>query len=546
VTETFTPRTLGTVLEEVAARLPSRRALVFEDVAFTYSELLGRVRTLARGLLAIGLEPGAKVGVWLPNCVEWITLNLAVASIGGVTVPINMRYRTEEAEYILGQSDCELLAMTDQVQQTDYYGMITEVCPELLEAGGGDLKSVRLPRLRRVLGLRGRRPAGVAPFTDLERLSVEVTEEDLSERARSVAPDDICHIQYTSGTTARPKGAMHPHVTLLRDSYEICQAMRIAEPDVLFSALPLYHIAGYASAFLSAFQNGGTFVTADHFDPGKSLELIERERCTIIRGVETMFIMIMAHPDFDRYDVSSLRGGVCGSNAPDVLQAVYNKMGVRELTSVFGLSETASASTMTRVDDPLKTRIETQGRPLPGIEVRIAEPETGSPLPRGAQGEILVRGWNVMKGYYDKPKETAETIDAEGWLHTGDLGLQDSDGNLRFIDRIKDVIRVGGENVSAAEVESFLYRHPKVELVQVVAGPDPRLGQVCVAYVKARAGSDCSAEEVIEFCRGKIASFKVPRHVFFVDEFPLTGSGKVQKFLLRDLARQALEPSGAA
>jgi fatty-acyl-CoA synthase len=339
---------------------------------------------------------------------------------------------------------------------------------------------------------------------------------------------------------------MHPHVTLLRDSYEICQAMRIAEPDVLFSALPLYHIAGYASAFLSSFQNGGTFVTADHFDPGKSLELIERERCTIIRGVETMFIMMMAHPDLDRHDLSSLRGGVCGSNAPDVLDAVYSRMGVHELTSVFGLSETASASTMTRVDDPLKTRIETQGRPLPGIEARIADPETGEPLPPGAQGEILVRGWNLMKGYYNKPKETAETIDAEGWLHTGDLGMQDAEGNLRFIDRIKDVIRVGGENVSAAEVESFLYRHPKVELVQVVAGPDLRLGQVCVAYVKARPGTACSAEEIIEFCRGKIASFKVPRHVFFVDEFPLTGSGKVQKFLLRDRAREALAPSGAA
>jgi fatty-acyl-CoA synthase len=541
MSEPFRPRTFGAVLADVSARLPDKRAVVFGDSAFTYSEVAQRVRTVARGLIALGVEPDAKVGIWLPNRIEWIALNLAAAAIGAVTVPVNMRYRTEEADYIIGQCDCDLLAMTDRVLQTDYYAMIREICPELERPRQGRLRSSRLPRLRHVLGLGGEQPPGVAPFSDLERLAAGVSDAQLDERMSAVSVNDICHIQYTSGTTARPKGAMHAHQTLLHDSHEICQAMRIGESDVIFSALPLYHIAGHTSAFLSAFQNGGTFVSSDHFDTAESLHLIQRERCTIIRGTETMFIMMMAHPEFDRYDLSSLRGGVCGSNAPDVLGAVYEKMGVRELTSVFGMSETASASTMTRVGDPLQARLETAGKPLPGIEVRIVDPETRQPLATGDRGEILIRGWNLMRGYYNKPAETAEAIDSEGWLHTGDLGLLDADANLHFIDRIKDVVRVGGENVSAAEVESFLFRHPKVQLVQIVAGPDPRLGQICVAYVKAKPGSDCTADEIIDFCRGKIASFKVPRHVFFVDEFPLTGSGKVQKFVLREMARREIE-----
>ena len=534
----FRIRTLASAFEETAARVPEKVALVVEDDRYTYADLSRLAGETARGLLALGIEPAARVAIWLPNSLEWVTAALATAMVGAVTVPVNMRYRREEAEYILSQSEASLLLMTDRVAATDYTAMLADICPELREAEPGALYSATLPNLRHVLSVAETGLKGIRPFSDLGRLGRGVDAGALAEVGPRIDPESVAHIQYTSGTTARPKGAMLTHHSLLRDSYEICQAMRIGEADSIFSALPFFHIAGYASALLSALQMGGSLVTANHFDASKSLRLIERERCTMIRGVETMFVMMMAHPEFEGRDLSSLRGGVCGSYTLEVLNAVYERMGIKEMTSVFGLSETSSASTMTRVEDPLEKRLTTQGRPLPGIEVRIVDPGSNQPLGSEHRGEIVIRGWNLMKGYYEKPTETSEAIDSGGWLHTGDLGYFDGEGYLHFIDRIKDVVRVGGENVSAAEVESFLYRHPKVEMCQIVAGPDGRLGEVCVAYVKLKPGSECSADEIIEFYRGQIASFKIPRYVFFTEEFPITGSGKVQKFLLRERARQ--------
>jgi len=451
---------------------------------------------------------------------------------------VNLRYRTEEAEYILSQSGAEVVLVTDQVAGTDYAAMISSICPELLTATPATVRSRTLPGLRQVISTAPSRLPGVRPFGELAELAAQVSEERLDEVIAAVDPESVCQIQYTSGTTARPKGAMLTHNSILRDSYEICQIMRIGEDDVLFSALPFFHVAGYVSAALCTLSMGATLVTGSHFDALQALQLIERHRATIIRGVETMFVMMMAHPDFERHDVSSLRGGVCGSYTETVLREVYRKMGIRELTSVFGLSETSSASCMARVEDPLEVRLTTNGRPLPGVEMRIIDPTSGKPLPHDQRGEIVIRGWNVMKGYYEKPVETAEALDAEGWLHTGDLGFIDQDGNLHFIDRIKDVIKVGGENVSAAEVESYLYRHHKIEICQIVAVPDARLAEVGAAYVKLKPGQECTAEEIIDFCKGSIASFKVPRYVFFTDTFPITGSGKIQKFVLRDQARR--------
>jgi fatty-acyl-CoA synthase len=534
----FRPRTVWAAFEESATRLPDKRAVVLGDDSFTYADLRGRAQATGRGLLALGVAPGARVAVWLPNSIEWLATMLGVGMIGAVLVPVNLRYRQEEAEYILSQSGAEVLLLTDRLAGTDYGALVAAICPELATSTPETFKSASLPGLRQVISIADTGLSGVRPFSQLAQFAEMVDEHALSAALAAVDSESVGHIQYTSGTTARPKGAMLTYQSILRDSYEICQVMHIGEQDVIFSALPFFHVAGYISAALCALQMGGTIVTGSHFEPLTALQLIELHRCTIIRGVETMFVMMMAHPDFDRYDISSLRGGVCGSYTEQVLRDVYSRMAIKELTSVFGLSETSSASCMARVEDPLEVRLTTNGRPLPGVEMRISDPSSHEPVPAGERGEILIRGWNVMKGYFEKPAETAEALDADGWLHTGDLGFIDNDGNLHFIDRIKDVIKVGGENVSAAEVESFLYRHPKIEICQVVAGPDPRLAEVGVAYVKLKPGMEATSEEVIDFCRGKIASFKVPRYVFFTDSFPITGSGKIQKFVLREQARR--------
>jgi fatty-acyl-CoA synthase len=534
----FRPRSLWAAFDESAARLPDKRAVVLGAESFTYSDLRGLARATARGLLALGVTPGARIAVWLPNSIEWLATALGVGMIGAVLVPVNLRYRQEEAEYILSQSGAEILLLTDRLAGTDYGAMAAAICPELATSPPESFRSALLPGLRHVISIADTGLPGVRPFAQLAELAEQVDEETVAAALAAVDAESVAHIQYTSGTTARPKGAMLTHHSILRDSYEICQVMHIGEPDVIFSALPFFHVAGYVSAALCALQMGGTIVTGSYFDPLTALQLIELHRCTIIRGVETMFVMMMAHPDFERYDITSLRGGVCGSYTEQVLREVFRRMAIPELTSVFGLSETSSASCMARVEDPLEMRLTTNGRPLPGVEMRIIDQTSREPLPAGERGEILIRGWNVMQGYFDKPAETAEALEPDGWLHTGDLGFIDDDGNLHFIDRIKDVIKVGGENVSAAEVESYLYRHPKIEICQVVAGPDPRLAEVGVAYVKVKPGMECTAEEILDFCRGKIASFKVPRYVFFTDSFPITGSGKIQKFVLREQARR--------
>ena len=356
--------------------------MVLSDDSFTYSVLRRLAREAACGLLALGVQPGARVAVWLPNSIEWLSTALGVGMIGAVLVPVNLRYRQEEAEYILSQSGADVVLVTDRLAGTDYGAMIAAICPELATSPPDRFRSASLPGLRQVISNGDNGLPGVRTFAQFTQLAERVDEGALEAALAAVNPESVAHIQYTSGTTARPKGAMLTHQSILRDSYEICQVMHIDERDVIVSALPFFHVAGYISAALCALQSGGTIVTGSHFDPLTALQLIERYRCTIIRGVETMFVMMMAHPEFDKYDISSLRGGVCGSYTEQVLRDVHRRMAIPELTSVFGLSETSSASCMARVEDPLETRLTTDGRPLPGIEMRIIDPLADSPYRR--------------------------------------------------------------------------------------------------------------------------------------------------------------------
>lgn len=533
-------KTLGEALEEVVKLYPQNTALIFKGKYISYAQLWAEAKALAKGFLALGINKGEKVSIWAGNCPAWIYTQIATALIGAILVPVNTRFRTSELEYILKQSDSTTLLMMDEFLNIDFLKMVKELCPELESAHPGQLVSERLPLLRNVILMGEKRCSGVFTYPEVIHLGQEIPEEHLKARFDLIKPYDLIMFQYTSGTTAFPKGVMLTHDGVLRDAFCMSQRQTLTANDRLFCPLPFFHVGGAVISTLSALLCGAALAFLETYEPLASMRVIANERCTAMNGIETHFLMIYQHPEFSHYDLSSLEKGWAIGPA-EVIKNIYEKMGMTKILNVYGISEASPNVTTTFVDDPLDLRINFHGLPHAGTEIKIVDPGSKEDLPPGQEGEIWVRGWNVMKGYYKKPEETERAIDEQGWLHTGDLGLIDPRTNyLKFTGRMKDMLRVGGENVSALEVESFLLTHPKIKQAQVIGVPDPRLTEVGMAFVELKEGEEAREEEIIAYCRGKIANFKIPRYVIFVQEFPMTGSGKIQKFKLKEKAKEIL------
>jgi fatty-acyl-CoA synthase len=518
--------TIGETLERVAARHPDREALV--DVPsgrrWTYAELEADVDRVARGLLRLGLDKGDRVGIWAPNYPEWVLLQYATAKLGVLLVNINPAYRPHELAFVLKQSGTRLLVSAVQHKTSDYRAMVEEV--------RGDC-----PDLQHVVWI------GDPSWEEMVTGGEQVPSAALAERAAQLSFDDPINIQYTSGTTGFPKGATLSHHNILNNGLFVGELCGYTEADRVCVPVPFYHCFGMVMGNLGALTHGACVVIpAPSFEPAATLTAVAQERCTSLYGVPTMFIAELADDSFPGTDLSSLRTGImAGSPCPvEVMKRVASDMGMTEVTICYGMTETSPVSTQTRADDDLELRVSTVGRVHPHLEVKIVDPATGLTVREGETGELCTRGYSVMLGYWQQPDKTAEAIDAAGWMHTGDLATMDSGGYLRIVGRIKDMVIRGGENIYPREIEEFLYTHPAVADVQVVGVPDPKYGEELLAAVRLNPGAALTEDELREFCRGKIAHYKVPRHVRFVDEFPMTVTGKVQKFKLREDAAKQL------
>ncbi|MDY7100360.1 MAG: AMP-binding protein [Actinomycetota bacterium] len=518
--------TIGACLARAASTWRDREALVarHQGVRYTYGELDAATEELARGLIALGLDPGDRLGIWSPNYAEWVLIQLATARIGVILVTINPAYRTNELEYALNQSTCRTLIAAPSFKTSDYRAMVAEVRP-------------RTPALEHVIHLWS------AEWDELLDIARTVSRDQLARRERSLSPDDAINIQYTSGTTGFPKGATLTHRNILNNAYFVGRGCGYRHTDRVCIPVPFYHCFGMVMGNLGCLTHGATMVVpSDSFDPGAVLAAVSEEGCTSLYGVPTMFIAELGHPDFDSFDLSSLRTGImAGSSCPvEVMKQCIERMGIGDVTICYGMTETSPVSTQTGPDDDIDHRCATVGRVHPHVEIRIVDPETGDVVPRGTAGEFCTRGYSVMKGYWDDPERTAEAIDAEGWMHTGDLATMDDDGYVNIVGRIKDMIIRGGENVYPREVEEFLHSHPDIVDVQVIGVPDPRYGEAVMAWVQAREGSTLTEDDVTGYCRERIAHFKVPHYVKLVDGFPMTVTGKVQKYLMRQTSMDEL------
>jgi fatty-acyl-CoA synthase len=518
--------TIGENLDRTVARFPDHDAVVsvHQGIRQTYAEFHAAVTEIARGLLALGIEPGERVGIWSPNNLEWVTLQYATAKVGAILVNINPAYRTSELAYALGQSGVSTLVLAPRFRQADYVDMLDQVAGEL-------------PELRRRVVLGPDTPAGAISWDDLREAAARASLDQLAAREAQLQFDDPINIQYTSGTTGFPKGATLSHHNILNNGFFIGEGCRYTEADRVAIPVPLYHCFGMVLGNLACTTHGAAMVyPSEAFDPEATLAAVQAERCTSLYGVPTMFIAELEHPRFTEFDYSSLRTGImAGSPCPvEVMKKVQSDMHMSEVTICYGMTETSPVSFQTAPDDPVDKRVSTVGRIHPHVEAKVIDPDNGRIVPRGQPGELCTRGYLVMLGYWNNDEATAESIDRAGWMHTGDLATVDADGYANIVGRIKDMVIRGGENVYPREVEEFLYQHPAVSDVQVVGVPDPRYGEELCAWVRLKEGQTVGGEELREWCRGKIATFKIPRYWKFVDEFPMTVTGKVQKFKMRE------------
>lgn len=531
-------KTIGDLLDEKANQHGEREAVVYPEygLRWTYDEFRSICNLAAKGFMKLGLSKGHHLAVWATNHPEWVVTQFATGKMGAVLITVNTNYRTRELEYLLSHSDTETLVLEESVRGVSYVDMLMEICPELKDAKPGQLRSKRLPRLKNVILLGDRRYPGMFSWQDILEMGKEVSDEELAERQKSLDPDEVINMQYTSGTTGFPKGVMLSHYNIVNNARNVAECMNLRDDDRLLIPVPFFHCFGCVMGTLASVSVGATMVPLTRFDAGTAIEAVEREKCTGIHGVPTMFISELNHPNYKKADLSSLRKGImAGSNCPiELMRKVTQEMGVTELTIAYGQTESSPVITQTRTDDPLEVRIETVGKPLPNVEVKIVDPETGVEVPSGVQGELCTRGYHVMKGYYKMPEATREAIDEEGWLHTGDLAVRDERGYYRITGRRKDMIIRGGENIYPRGIEEFLYTHPAIIDVQVVGVPDEKYGEIPVAFVIKKEGVSVTGEEIREYCSNQIAHFKIPEHVVFVDEYPMTANGKIQKYKLRE------------
>jgi fatty-acyl-CoA synthase len=534
--------TVGGLLDLVAERRPEDGALVYPDrgLRYTYREFKEIVEECARALMALGLEKGDHVAVWGQNVPEWVILQFATGKVGAVLVTVNPAYRASELKYVLDQSDSAALFLTGGVKGADFVEILGQAVPELAGAAGGELSVAELPHLRHVvlMGEGPRRGLPIAGFDEFLARAAEVSPEKLKERQDSLDSDEVINMQYTSGTTGFPKGVQLTHANIVKNAFYIGECMELGPEDRVCIPVPFFHCFGCVLGTLNTVTHEGTMVPVESFDAEEVLQAVHEERCTAVLGVPTMFIAELEHPDFEDYDTSSLRTGImAGSPCPmEVMKQVVDVMGASEITIAYGQTESSPVITQTRTEDPLELRVSTVGRALPETEVRIVGVDGGEDCGPGEQGELLTRGYLVMRGYYKMEDKTAEVIDDDGWLHTGDLAVMDENGYVRITGRAKDMVIRGGENVYPREIEEFLFTHPDISDVQVYGVPDGKYGEQVAAAVKKRPDSDLTEEDVKEFCRKNIARYKVPFYVDFVEEYPMTASGKIQKYKLREAA----------
>ncbi|MCY8377470.1 AMP-binding protein [Bacillus haynesii] len=534
--------TIGKLLEKTAVNSPDHEAVVYPDrgLRYTYRQFDQLCRKVAKGLMALGIDKGEHVAIWASNTPEWLTAQFASAKTGAVLVTVNTNYQLSELEYVLKQSDATTLILMESYRGTSYIDILYKLIPELKESEPGKLASERLPFLKNIILMGDKRYPGMYLWDDLLKLSGSVSEKALDRRMERLEEHDVINMQYTSGTTGFPKGVMLTHSNLANNAANIAECMNLSKKDRMCIPVPFFHCFGCVLGNLACVTAGATMVPVQEFSPKEVLSAVETEKCTALHGVPTMFIAELNDQDFASYDLSSLRTGImAGSNCPiEVMKKVIDNMGMSEITIAYGQTEASPVITQTRANDSLKRRVETVGRALPNVEVKITEPGTNQEVARGVQGELCTRGYHVMKGYYKNPEATAAVIDEEGFLHTGDLAIMDEEGYCRITGRLKDMIIRGGENIYPREIEEFLYKHPNILDVQIVGVPDETFGEEVSAWIKLKSGVSMTAEELKAYCKGKIARYKIPRYIAFVEEFPMTASGKVQKFKLRE---QALE-----
>jgi fatty-acyl-CoA synthase len=540
--------TVGVLFDRTVEQWPDNPALVIrhQNLRWSYRELQSEVDALAAGLIALGLAPGDRLGIWSPNNAEWVVTQFATAKAGIILVNINPAYRLPELEYALNKTGCKVLITASRFKTSDYIGMLHELMPELQQAKPGELAAARVPDLRTVIALGGERGAGMLDYGEIQSLAGKGQEQRLGALAAELQFDDPINIQFTSGTTGAPKAATLTHHNIVNNAYFVGETMELSAQDRLCIPVPMYHCFGMVLGTLTAVAHGAAMVfPAEGFDPLEVLETVQAERCTALHGVPTMFIAELDHPEFERFDLSALRTGIiAGAPCPiELMKRLVGEMHLKEITIAYGMTETGPVSFETSVHDPLERRVTTVGRVLPHTEVKIVD-DQGRVVPAGTPGELLTRGYCVMPGYWEDPEKTAEAVDAARWIRSGDIATLDAEGYCNIVGRLKDMLIRGGENIFPREIEEFLYTHPKIEEVQVIGVPDPKYGEEVCAWIKLHAGEGLSAEEVRGFCKGHIAHFKIPRYIKFVEAFPMTVTGKIQKYVMREQMAEELGLKG--
>ncbi|MFR9619765.1 MAG: AMP-binding protein [Rikenellaceae bacterium] len=550
--------TLGQILEKWSVETPNKEFLVspYRGVRYTYSEFNQRVDNLAVKFAQLGVQKDSKVGIWANNHPDWITVFFATAKLGAVLVTVNTNYKVAEAEYILNNADIHTMCMIEEYRSSSYVDIMYEIVPELKTKGSGELHTSRLPQLRNVVVFNDQQVEGDCECVKFPgMLSLEAMVESgkqldhsfLHSLSSEISCHDVVNMQYTSGTTGFPKGVLLTHYNILNNGKATGEMMKYTADDKLLVCVPMFHCFGCVLALCAVITHGATKVLLEDFDAFMVLESIHKERCTILYGVPTMFIAELNHPQFEEFDLTSLRTGImAGAVCPiETMNAVMEKMHCTVI-SIYGLTESSPGMTGSNVDDSTAVRATTVGRCFPGIEVHIIDHETGEHLPAGQQGEVCCRGWNVMRGYYNNPEATAEVVDEDGFLHSGDLGMMDEDGYFHITGRIKEMIIRGGENIYPREIENYLYNIPQIKGIEVVGLPSPRYGEQVAAFVTVKEGMALTQDDIIAFCKDKIAHYKIPKYIFFIDEFPMTASGKIQKYKLKELGVELMEQRGEA
>jgi len=540
-------RTLGDWLEHWAEETPDKEYIVYSDrdLRFTWGEFNARVDNMAKGLLAIGVQNGYHVGLWATNVPDWLTFMYACAKIGAVCVTVNTSYKQHELEYLVKDSDMHTLCIIDGTFESDYVQMTYDMLPELKDCQRGYLKSEKFPRMKNVIYIGQEKHRGMYNTAEMLLLGSNVSDDVLENAKKDVSCHDVVNMQYTSGTTGFPKGVMLSHHNIANNGFLTGEHMKFTQEDKLCTCVPLFHCFGIVLATMNCLTHGCTQVMIEKFDPLLTLASIHKERCTALYGVPTMFIAELNHPMFNMFDLTCLRTGImAGSVCPSDLMRRVNENMYIDVTSVYGLTETSPGMTHSRVDDSPEVRYNTVGRSFEFTEVKVLDPETYEECPPGTPGEMCSRGYNVMKGYYNNPKATAEAIDKNGFLHSGDLGVMDENGNYTITGRIKDMIIRGGENIYPKEIEEFLYKMDGIKDAQVAGVPSEKYGEEVGAFIILHEGVKMSPEDIKDFCRGQIARYKIPKYIFFLDDFPMTGSGKIQKFKLREMSLELAKEYG--